>query len=312
MALGKTNAGGGGGTGGTLVVTAPVGVTVTATNSTLGKTYTRVTNYEGKATFKGLASGTWAINMTDGSQTTNPVQVVVNSDYTIKLSFFSATINVTYPAGSTCKASDGVTTLTAPDATGTWNITVPNAGTWTIKCYDGVDYDSSEKKKSAEVEITDEGQSVSVKLSYELVLFNAGEGKENWVSQTGDHGTPTISNVLSVYTPANVAYGSSSYASISTVNPIQFSDYDELVINVTEFEAIHETYGHGEISIYIGTKQYGSNVSSIDVDQTGEIRIDVSNYTLTSGYYITLYVVQTASIQGSQLAGFTVNSIVCK
>ena len=49
------------------------------------------------------------------------------------VALFAATINVTYPAGSTCTATDGVTTLTAPDTSGTWACVVPNAGTWTVR-----------------------------------------------------------------------------------------------------------------------------------------------------------------------------------
>lgn len=45
---------------------------------------------------------------------------------------FNATINITYPAGSTCTATDGKTTLTAPNTSGTWACAVPNAGTWKI------------------------------------------------------------------------------------------------------------------------------------------------------------------------------------
>lgn len=45
---------------------------------------------------------------------------------------FTATINITYPAGSTCTATCGSTTLTAPNTSGTWACVVPNAGTWKI------------------------------------------------------------------------------------------------------------------------------------------------------------------------------------
>ena len=51
--------------------------------------------------------------------------------------FFSATINITYPLGSTCTATDGVTTMTAPDTSGTWDCVVPNAGTWTVSLDSG-------------------------------------------------------------------------------------------------------------------------------------------------------------------------------
>lgn len=53
-----------------------------------------------------------------------------NNDQWVAL--FAATINVTYPAGSTCTVTDGTTTLTAPDTSGTWACAVPNAGTWEI------------------------------------------------------------------------------------------------------------------------------------------------------------------------------------
>ena len=71
-----------------------------------------------------------------------------------------AFIVVTYPAGSTCTATDGTTTLTAPDTSGNWVCKVPNAGTWTVFCTNGTD------TASTTVVISTEGQSVSVTLSY--------------------------------------------------------------------------------------------------------------------------------------------------
>ena len=79
-----------------------------------------------------------------------------------------AFIIVSYPAGSTCTASDGTTTLTAPDTSGSWVCKVPNAGTWTVSCTDGTD------TASATVTITTEGQSESVALSYALYLVKDG------------------------------------------------------------------------------------------------------------------------------------------
>lgn len=63
---------------------------------------------------------------------------------------FSATINITYPAESTCTATDGVTKLDAPDTSGTWKCVVPNAGTWTIS--------STASSFQDEVTITTSGQ----------------------------------------------------------------------------------------------------------------------------------------------------------
>lgn len=80
-----------------------------------------------------------------------------------------AFIIVTYPAGSICTASDGTTTLTAPDTSGSWVCNVPNAGTWTVSCTDGTD------TASANVSITTEGQREEVALSYTVYIVQAGQ-----------------------------------------------------------------------------------------------------------------------------------------
>lgn len=95
---------------------------------------------------------------------------VCHSDTWIQFSsVFSATINITYPAGSTCACTDGTATLTAPDTSGTWVCTVPNAGTWTVSSTDG------DTSKSADVVITTDGQTESVTLLYITYLFKDGE-----------------------------------------------------------------------------------------------------------------------------------------
>ena len=127
--------GGGGGTGATLTVTAPAGTTVTVSKD--GKTKTKVAGADGAAVFKGLASGEWAVTITDGVQTSAPKTVTITADYSTAISFFAATINITYPAGSICTATDGVTTLIAPDTSGTWECVVPNAGDWVFSLNSG-------------------------------------------------------------------------------------------------------------------------------------------------------------------------------
>lgn len=151
-----------GGTGGALTVTAPANVTVTVSKD--GKTKTKSSGTSGVVVFKGLASGTWTLTITDGSQTSSK-PVVVTADYSTVIAFFAATINITYPAGSTCTCSDGTTTLSAPDTSGTWACIVPNAGTWTATSTSGTETDSKA------VTITTDGQSTSVELSYALFLF---------------------------------------------------------------------------------------------------------------------------------------------
>ena len=76
--------GGGSGAGGTLTVTAPVGVTVTVSKD--GKTKTKVAGSDGIVVFKGLASGSWTVTITDGSQTAQKV-AAINTDYALVISF---------------------------------------------------------------------------------------------------------------------------------------------------------------------------------------------------------------------------------
>lgn len=145
---------GSGGTGAKLTVTAPAGCTVTVAKE--GKTKTKVADSSGAAVFKGLSSGVWTITITDGEQTAQKT-VTITADYTAEITFFSATIHVTYPAGSVCTATDGVTTLTAPDTSGTWECIVPNAGTWTVSVNDTV---------SDSVEIVAEGSETELIFRY--------------------------------------------------------------------------------------------------------------------------------------------------
>lgn len=177
--VGRTNTGGGG-SGGTLTVTGISGHTVTATKD--GKTYTRTFNSGGVAVFKGLSTGTWTLTMTGGGQTATRT-VDVTADYAVTITYFSATINVTYPANSTCVVTDssGATiasnTNTGTD-TKTWTATVNATGTYTVTA---TATDGSGNSKSQSVEITSDGQSVSVELSYRYYLFKEGEGiADNW------------------------------------------------------------------------------------------------------------------------------------
>lgn len=161
--IGRTNTGGGG-VGAVLTVTAPAGVTVSVSKD--GKTKTKTANADGLAVFKGLATGAWTLTITDGVQTSTKT-VSVTADYITVIAFFSATINITYPAGSTCTCSDGTTTLTAPNTSGTWACVVSNAGTWTVSCTDG------SKSASEVVSITTNGQVKKVALAYHVVIFDA-------------------------------------------------------------------------------------------------------------------------------------------
>ena len=131
--IGMTNAGGGG-TGCTLTITAPAGAAITVTN-TAGKVKSKTVGANGLAVFRGLTEGEWTITISNDTDTATKT-VEIKADYQAEITFFSATINIIYPAGLTCTATDGSTTLTAPDTSGTWACVVPNAGAWTITAGD--------------------------------------------------------------------------------------------------------------------------------------------------------------------------------
>lgn len=159
--------GGGGSSGGTLTVTGVAGSTVTVSNA--DESYTRTLDSAGEAIFKGLDSGTWTVTMTNGSQTATR-SVEITADYSVSIAYFAATINVTYPAGSICTATDGTTILTAPDTTGTWACIVGNTGTWTISCT------KDSQTATNTVTISTDGESKSLTLSYRLYLFSETDG----------------------------------------------------------------------------------------------------------------------------------------
>ena len=133
--IGMTNAGGSG-TGCTLTITAPAGAAITVANKA-GKVKSKTVGANGLVVFRGLTEGTWTITITHGTDTASKT-VEIKADYQAEITFFSATINITYPAGLACTATDGVTTLTAPDTSGTWACVVPNAGAWTVALSNGL------------------------------------------------------------------------------------------------------------------------------------------------------------------------------
>lgn len=230
--IGRVNTGGGG-TGGTLTVTAPANVTVTVSKD--GKTKTKNSGTSGVVVFKGLASGTWTLTITDGSQTSSK-PVVVTADYSTVIAFFAATINITYPAGSTCTCSDGTTTISAPDTSGTWTCIVPNAGTWTAAATDGVE------STSESVSITTDGQIVAIELSYLLWLYKSGNTYNavtgGWSvakhpSTGGSFDGVLTLNADSMLLSTEVFGGSVGYANAFTNNSIDLTGVNTLKFKIT-------------------------------------------------------------------------------
>lgn len=287
--IGRVNTGGG--TGGTLTVTAPANVTVTVSKD--GKTKTKNSGTSGVVVFKGLASGTWTLTITDGSQTSSK-PVVVTADYSTVIAFFTATINITYPAGSTCTCSDGTTTLSAPDTSGTWACIVPNAGTWTAAATDGVE------NTSESVSITTDGQIVAIELSYLLWLYKSGN---TYNAVTGgwsvaEHGSTggSFDSVLtlnddSMLLSTEVWGGSVAYANAFTNNSIDLTGVNTLKFKITGIgnTAYSDKEGHTHkfrFSLVVAnerpTKQNPTFAADMKILATGEYSVDVS--AVTTGY----------------------------
>lgn len=208
-----------GGTGGTLTVTAPANVTVTVSKD--GKTKTKNSGTSGVVVFKGLASGTWTVTITSDGKTAQK-NVVVTTDYSTMIAFFAATINITYPAGSTCTCSDGTTTLSAPDTSGTWTCTVPNAGTWTVTSTSGTETDSKA------VTITTDGQSTSVELSYALFLFKPNAPSDIIAGEWEMPGNSTVTAKAELTVKSVNNYNGDRTISARTKGQIDLTEYSTL------------------------------------------------------------------------------------
>lgn len=288
--IGRVNTGGGG-SGCILTITAPANVTVTVSKD--GKTKTKNSGTSGVVVFKGLASGTWTLTITDGSQTSSK-PVVVTADYSTVIAFFTATINITYPAGSTCTCSDGTTTLSAPDTSGTWACIVPNAGTWTAAATDGVE------NTSESVSITTDGQIVAIELSYLLWLYKSGNTYNavtgGWSvskhSSTGGSfdGVLTL-NADSMLLSTEVWGGSVGYANAFTNNSIDLTGVNTLKFKITGIgnTAYSDKEGNTHkfrFSLVVAnerpTKQTPTFAADMKILATGEYSVDVS--AVTAGY----------------------------
>lgn len=281
-----------GGSGGTLTVTAPANVTVTVSKG--GKTKTKNSGTSGVVVFKGLASGTWTVTITGDGKTAQK-NVVVTTDYSTMIAFFSATINITYPAGSTCTCSDGTTTLSAPDTSGTWACIVPNAGTWTAAATDGVE------NTSESVSITTDGQIAAIELSYLLWLYKSGN---TYNAVTGgwsvaEHGSTggSFDSVLtlnddSMLLSTEVFGGSVAYANAFTNNSIDLTGVNTLKFKITGIgDQISATNPSGDVqnfrfSLVVAnarpTTQSPTFTADLRILATGEYSVDVSS--ISAGY----------------------------
>lgn len=274
-----------GGTGGTLTVTAPANVTVTVSKD--GKSKIKNSGTSGVVVFKGLASGTWTVTITSDGKTAQK-NVVVTTDYSTVIAFFAATINITYPAGSTCTCSDGTTTLSAPDTSGTWACIVPNAGTWTVSSTDG------DKSKSADVVITTDGQTESVTLLYITHLFNNGDTCD---AITGGWGTGATSSGSASISGQQISIAANAQKTFScgTKNKIDVSEYEALSVAV-------DSIGGGSLSVYLYATSASNPAAKVTTKTTGTVSLDISSVFGANTVMLSFYSEKGDSVKVSEVS----------
>lgn len=255
--IGRVNTGGGG-TGGTLTVTAPANVTVTVSKD--GKSKIKNSGTSGVVVFKGLASGEWNVTIvnSDGKPTT--ITADVQTEYTVTIAFFSATIDITYPAGSTCTCSDGTTTLSAPDTSGTWACIVPNAGTWTVTSTSGTETDSKA------VTITTDGQSTSVELSYALFLFKPNAPSDIIAGEWEMPGNSTVTAEAELVVKSVNYYNSNRLISARTKGQIDLTEYSTLQATCKASGGSNTKLEVYSGSSVVASAAIGTNLTTVTVD----------------------------------------------
>ena len=180
-----------------------------------------------------------------------------------------AFIFATYPAGSVCTCTDGSRTLKLKDTSGYGAFCPPYAGTWTVTATDG------DQTKSETVEITKEGQSVSVELNYLLYIIK--NGVEQVPVSINDGNKSNANGVFKVYRDG------SSPATYANFGPVNLSKYKTLRIQVTGV-LVNDSYDN-----FIGVAASPNSTSTaaklkVTRGNSGAKSINVSS--LSGNYYI--------------------------
>ena len=140
-----------------------------------------------------------------------------------------AAIGVTYPAGSTCTCTDGAKTLKLKNTSGQGIFLIPYAATWTVTATDGTN------TKSQSVEITSEGQSISVNIVYwDGTIYDAGN---EYTAQTGGWACVTTGGNAAATKTNNQLFVSvnqtSSTAYARTANKISLTGFTKIQATVS-------------------------------------------------------------------------------
>ena len=211
---------------------------------------------------------------------------------------FSATINITYPAGSTCTVTNYKKTWTAPNTSGSWTFKANEVGHYTVKAVSG------NKGNEKEVLITAEGQVENVTLSYELVLFNNGvvSGYAWDSSNNNGYGDGKVSNGLIYlygYTWDNNIVLQPGWGEIGISSAIDLSDYSTLKVRLNKIDS-----ADGTAKIQVGTTALGDNTATKKVTLTAGTTTSLDISSITGSKYISLYAQSDTSTYGNQIHAY--------
>ena len=277
----------GGQTGATLTVTSSGVGTITISNTSLGKSYSKSVTAGGSAVFKGLATGTWTVKLSNGTQTSTKT-ITITSDYSTSIAYFSATISITYPANSNCVVTNSSGQTVASDtntgsSTKTWTATVNATGTYTVTA---TSTDGSGKSKSATVSITTDGQSSSVTLKYSFDIIVNGkfnyDAIGSWTVYTDSSVTGSLTEqdgYVQIYGPTPTLYAG-SYTAWTSTKTLPTSEYKTLYV---DYESTFNGFS-GVPFVTIGGVEV-TNVSPT-VDARNTRTADISN--LNTDYQLQL------------------------
>lgn len=253
--IGRVNTGGGSGC--ILTITAVASETVTISKN--GKSKSKTADSKGVAVFRGLDTGKWTITIVRGGVPITRV-VAVTADYSVAIPLFAATINITYPAGSTCTCTDGTTTFAAPDTSGTWACIVPNAGTWTVTSTSGKETDSKS------VTITTDGQSTSVELSYALFLFKPNAPSDIIAGEWEMPGNSTVTAEAELVVKSVNNYNNNGLISARTKGQIDLTEYSTLQATCKASGGSNTKLEVYSGSSVVASAAIGTNLTTVTVD----------------------------------------------
>lgn len=179
---------------------------------------------------------------------------------------FSAIINITYPAGSTCTISNYKKTWTAPNTSGSWTFKANEVGVYTVKAVSG------SKGNEKEVLITAEGQVATVTLMFETILFDGGDktgvtGGWAYTITNEGYGFPDVrGDNLTVGTTLYWLPGRSWNAGGTDQANRDGYAHTKKKIDVTNYNTITAVSKHAEGHLTVGNASVALKVGTVSLD----------------------------------------------